>query len=254
MKRIKELKKKKKGILAVMAIMALVFASVYSKTISRVGFEYMDTILVPAQENGGTVYSGKIRGQQAQFTVSKDKTVVFRHGDNSYGPYTAKKDPAAIPQDSEMVSSMTGVELRQGETILFRGGVLKTEDIYWLYNEDGTPSNLGFSYVSSDGTKRDANGNEIDPMEPSVSTILELMGRPRLTHQGDRLAWFLAVFLCLINAISILFADELFRWNLAFQIRNADQAEPSDWEITGRYHAWTAIPVMALVVFLMGLR
>ena len=153
-----------------------------------------------------------------------------------------------------MVSSMTGVELRQGEAILFRGGVLKTEDIYWLYNEDGTPSNLEFSYVSSDGTKRDANGNEIDPMEPSVSTILELMGHPRLTHQGDWLAWFLAVFLCLINAISILFADELFRWNLAFQIRNADQAEPSDWEITGRYLAWTAIPVMALVVFLMGLR
>ena len=91
-------------------------------------------------------------------------------------------------------------------------------------------------------------------MEPSVSTILELMGHPRLTHQGDWLAWFLAVFLCLINAISILFADELFRWNLAFQIRNADQAEPSDWEITGRYLAWTAIPVMALVVFLMGLR
>ena len=75
MKRIKELNLYQKSILAVMAIMALVFASVYSKTISRVGFEYMDTILVPAQENGGTVYSGKIRGQQAQFTVSKDKTI-----------------------------------------------------------------------------------------------------------------------------------------------------------------------------------
>ena len=71
MKRIKELNLYPKGILAVMAIMALVFASVYSKTISRVGFEYMDTILVPAQENGGTVYSGKIRGQQAQFTVTR---------------------------------------------------------------------------------------------------------------------------------------------------------------------------------------
>ena len=37
MKRIKELDLYQKGILAVMAIMALVFASVYSKTISRVG-------------------------------------------------------------------------------------------------------------------------------------------------------------------------------------------------------------------------
>ena len=162
MKRIKELDLYQKSILAVMAIMALVFASVYSKTISRVGFEYMDTILVPAQENGGTVYSGKIRGQQAQFTVSKDKTVVFRHGDNSYGPYTAKKDPAAIPQDSEMVSSMTGVELRQGETILFRGGVLKTEDIGCTM-KTGPPVTLDFPMSPVTGPKETPTGMRSTP-------------------------------------------------------------------------------------------
>ena len=46
---------------------------------------------------------------------------------------------------------------------------------------------------------------------------------------------FVAVFICVLNAVSILFADELFRWNLAFQIRNVDHAEPSDLEIAGRY-------------------
>jgi len=254
MERIKSLNRYQKGVLIFMLAMALVFAAVYSVTVSRVGFAYKDTILVPSRENGGTVYSGKIKGQQACFTVSEDKTVVFQHGDKTYGPYTAKEDPTAIPKDDEMAGYMTGVELRQGEDILFRGGVQDVGDSYWLFNEDGTPSSFGFSYTTGDGIERDENGNIIDPAEPSALTILELMDGPELTHKGEWFAWFGAVFICILNAGLILFADELFRWNLAFQIRNADYAEPSDWEIAGRYIGWTALTIMALVIFIAGLR
>ena len=57
-----------------------------------------------------------------------------------------------------------------------------------------------------------------------------------------------------ITALTVLFADELFRGHLSFRIRNADRAEPSDWEIAGRYLSWTALPLLALVVFILGLR
>ncbi|MGM9589905.1 MAG: hypothetical protein ACI3V0_07005 [Faecousia sp.] len=254
MEKIKSLNRYQKGILVFLIAMALVFAVVYSMTISQVGFEYKGTILVPSQENGCTVYSGKIRGQQAHFTVSEDKTVVFQHGEKTYGPYSAKEDPTAIPKDEEMAEYMTGVELRQGEDILFRGGVWDTGDSYWLYNADGTFANFGLSYVTSDGIERDQNGNVIDPVEPSASTILELMNGPDLTHKGEWFAWFGAVFICGLNALSILFADALFRWNLAFQIRNVDHAEPSDWEIAGRYIGWTVLSITALVLFIMGLQ
>ena len=237
-----------------MITMALVFAVVYPMTISRVGFEYKDTILVPSQEKGGTVYSGKIQGQQVHFMVSEDKTIVFQCGDKTYGPYTAKKDPTAIPKDEEIREYMTGVELRQGEDILFRGGILEIGDSYWLYNEDGTIDNFGLSYVTGDGMERDENGNVIDPIEPSASIILELMNDPELTHKGEWFAWFGAVFICVLNALSILFADELVRWNLAFQIRNVDNAEPSDWEIAGRYIGWTVLAITALVLFIVGLQ
>ena len=254
MEKFKSLNRYQKGVLIFLIAMALVFAAVYPMTISKVGFEYKDTILVPSLENGSTAYSGKIQGQQARFTVSEDKTVVFQHGNKTYGPYTAKEDPTAIPKDEEMAEYMTGVELRQGEDILFRGGVLETGDSYWLYNEDGTLDNFGFSYVTSDGIERDENGNEIDPLEPSASTILELMNDPKLTHKGEWFAWFGALFICVLNAISILFADELFRWNLAFRIRNVDHAEPSDWEIAGRYIGWTVLSIMALALFIIGLQ
>ena len=67
-------------------------------------------------------------------------------------------------------------------------------------------------------------------------------------------AWFGAAFICLINAISMLFADELFRWHLSFRVWNADHLEPSDWELAGRYISWTVLCVMALVLFIVGLQ
>ncbi len=253
MEKIKSLNHYQKGVLIFMIVMAIIFLAVYSVTISRVGFEYHNTILVPSLENGSTVYSGKIKGQPARFTVSEDKTVVFRHGDKTYGPYTAKEDPTAIPKDEDMSEYMIGVELLQGDSILFRGGVLKVTDGYWLYNEDGTLYNFGITYVTSDGIERDENGNAIDPVEPSASTILDLMNDPQLTHKGEWLAWFGGAFICVLNALLILFADELFRWNLRFQIRNGDDAEPSDWEIAGRYMSWTFLAIMAMILFMTGL-
>lgn len=255
MGKIKSLNTYQKGILLLMTAMALIFAVIYSRTISRVGYRYNDAILVPTQENGNTVYSGKIQGQQTCFTISNDKTVIFQYGDKIYGPYTVKEDAAAIPKDNELSESMTGIEVREGNDILFRGGVMDFGDFYWLYSEDGTSDSIvAFSYVTSDGVERDENGNPIDRMKPSASTIYELTNNPELVHKGDGLAWFGAVLICILNAVSILFADELFHFNLSFQIRNSEQAEPSDWEIIGRYIGWTVITIIALVLFATGLQ
>ena len=254
MEKIKSLNGYQKGILIFMIVMALIFAVIYPKTISRVGYRYNDAILVPTQENGKTIYTGKIHGEQAEFIVSNDNTVVFNYGDKSYGQYTLKENPTAIPKDRELKEQMIGIEICNGDKILFRGGVLDFGDSYWLYNEDGTLDNFGFFYVTGDGIERDENGNVIDRMEPTASAIYELLNEPELTHKGESFVWYGAVFICILNALTILFADELFRWNLAFQIRNVEKAEPSEWEIAGRYIGWTVMTIMALVIFVMGLQ
>lgn len=254
MERIKCLGRYQKGLLLIMVAMIIVFTMLYPITIARVGFAYKDAILVPNYENNSTVYSGKIQGKQANFTVYEDKTVLFQYDDKTYGPYTAKEDATAIPNDSELRDNMIGIELRKGEEILFRGGVLDHGDYLWLYNEDGSIDNLDIIVTTNYGTVMDEYGNVIDPMEPSASTILDLMWGPELTHKGEWFAWFGAVFICALNAVIILFADELFRWNLRFQIRNVDHAEPSDWEIAGRYISWTVLTITALVIFITGLQ
>ena len=254
MERFRQLGRYQKILLLLMAVMILVFTIVYPLVTARVGFLYEDAILVPTEEDGRTVYSGRIRGIAALFTVSADKTVIFQYGGTVYGPYTAREDPTAVPKDDSLSGQMTGIEVRCGDEIVFRGGVVKSGDWRMLYNEDGSFETLRITATMSDGTVVDENGNRIDPMEPSVSTILDLMDGPALTHKGAWIGWFGGMLICAFAVISILFADELFRWNASFLVRNADKAEPSDWEITSRYITWTALPVMALVVFILGLK
>ena len=50
-----------------------------------------------------------------------------------------------------------------------------------------------------------------------------------------------------------MFADELFRFNLAFRIRDAGRAEPSEWEIAGRYISWAVLPVVLALAALVPL-
>ncbi len=244
MERIKRLDVYQKGVLLFMCVMVLGFTGMYLPRILRVGFAYQDTILVPHQENGSMVYEGELQGEPVRFTVSEDRTVVFQYGSRRYGPYTAKEDPAAIPKDEELAERMTGVEICRGSEILFRGGVLAVEDLYMLYREDGSLENIPLLDIDENG---------IAPVEPTAETILKLLHGPELTHRGNGLLWFGAVLLCALNALSILFEEELFRWNLQFVIQDVSHAEPADWEILSRRIGWTIAAAGALIIFLAGM-
>ena len=254
MQRIKNLNGYQKGLLLLMLAMALVFAAVYHGTVSHVGILYQDTIFVPEEEGGVTVYSGKIRGERAQITVSEDRSVVFSCGEKTYGSYTVREDPTALPELEIGRDSMTGVEIRDGEKLLFRGGFWKSGEDYWLCNEDGSMDFTQIVYATDDGILRDADGNAVDPLEPSLSDILRLVYGAELTHKGSWLAWLGAVFISILTAVSILYADELFRFDLSFQIQNAEAAEPSEWEMMKRYISWTVFAIAALVIYFLGLQ
>ena len=73
-------------------------------------------------------------------------------------------------------------------------------------------------------------------------------------HRKEQFKFSINSALNLFTAIYILFADEMFRWDLAFRIRNVEQAEPSECEIAGRYIAWVVLPIIALFLFVMGLQ
>lgn len=257
MERIKRLNRYQQGILLLLLVMAPVFAVIYSVFSSRIGFLYDDKILIPSNQNGNTVYAGTIDGENCSFTVTPEKDVVFRYGENVYGPYTAREDPTAIPKDDPFGGNMTGVEVMDDGEIIFRGGVFclgGSDSISMLINEDGTYAGYAVTATLSDGTMVDMDGNVVDPIEPSVSTILDLMHGPELTNQIDWIGFFTGLFVSVVTALSILFADEAFRWSLSFRIQNADRAEPSDWWIASRNFSWAALVIMVFILYNLGLK
>ena len=123
MKTFRELDVYPRILLIVMLVMLMVFSVAYPLTVSRMGFQYRGEILVPQVQENQTVYSGRVNGQKASFTVTSDGTITCQMGDKAYGPYTFWEDPAALPSNVGTGVQARGVELYEGKKLLFRGGV-----------------------------------------------------------------------------------------------------------------------------------
>lgn len=256
MNRIKNLNQYQQFILLLLILMALIFTVTYTVISSRVGFLYKNTIFVPTERGTDTVYIGTIQGVDCCFTVTPERSVTFRYGKIVYGPYTAAEDPTAVPDESSD-PNMTGVELKDRDKIIFRGGVLFRGDsnsISMLVNEDGTSASL-------DPTPSRGYGAVVDLMKPPVSTILELMYGPELTHKGEWFGLLLGMILSIHVAVSILYGEEILRRKQIVQHESGDivrmhgrftllvWAPPPDMEIYYRCFGWTIEIFMILFLY-----
>ena len=253
MERIRELGRYQKGILLLLIVAFVLFTAVYSVLSSQVGIVYRDAFLQKSTEGESTLYSGKIKGKVAIFTVEEDKTVTYRYGNKTYGPYTARKDITAIPEDTNR-EGMIGVEIREGEEVFFRGGVWmigNNDPRMMIYDENGMFYD-GITF-SSDGVMYDENGQVVDQNMPTVYTILQMMSQQELVKRVNWGAWGVGVFVSIVCALIILFAEELFRFSMAFRVDNVDGIYPSAGELVGRYISMTCLAAMALYVYFSGL-
>lgn len=251
MDRIRSLDRFQKIILTALVVMAVVFAGIYGITASRVGFAYRDTILVPRQVDGATLYEGRLGDSDCTFTVTAD-TVTLVCG-KTYGPYTLREDPTAVPADDPMAPQMTGIEILEGSRRFFRGSVMPFADSFMLCDADGAPF-FTATVTMSDGTQVDMNGSTVNPYKPTPHTIVELLHGPELTHKGYWPVLVMGIFVSLVMAVDILFCDELFRFRLSFRVQDTCNAEPSDWELMRRKIGWSLCPIIIFFLYLYGLQ
>lgn len=247
MKRFQALSTLQKGILLAIGAMALVFCVLYPVTLSRVGFAFRGAILTPARTDAGTVYSGKVGGERVSFTVTADGAATYQADGAVYGPYTVREDTSAIPAEFLLYDMpSTGVELRLGDAVIFRGCLRNNGEYRMLYDENGDLDDLSLFFSDSEQTPA--------AEEPTAFEVLSLLVDLQPEHKGQWSLGALGLVVCAMTAVSILYADELFRWGLSFRVRDPEGAEPSDWELASRYFTWIALPMLALAMFIMGLR
>ena len=258
MERFRKLSYFQKLLLIVLAVMVLGFGVLYVTVVRREGYVFEDGLLLRSEENGDTLWSGAAGGRNTVFTVHPDKTVEYRRGDSVYALYAVREDPTAVPKDHELSTSMTGIEVYRGETRIFRGGLLyqySVKDHISLYHEDGSPE-FGQIRVSTQNGSVTLNqeGEVTDHEGPDAYVIVQLVFGPPLSHYGNGSFWLWGTVICILTAVQIVFWEDMFRWNLKRSFRNAEDVEPSDLLITTRSLSWCVMTVLALFVFIFGLR
>ena len=251
----KSLSRLPRVLLVLQAAMLVIFTILYPLVSSREGIFYRGALLVRSEGAGSTRYAGRLEGRRAVFTVSPAGEVTFQLGEAAYGPYTVALDPSAVPQGHELADMLTGVEIREGDEVFFRGGWYHHGGLSQLVWEDGRYLDIFGVTVSVGGggyrTLSEEQGT--DPGAPTAASLLEVALDPELTHRGDWVFYFLGLLCSAMAASSIWFADALFRWNLRFQIRDPERAEPSDWELFSRKACWCILTGLALMSYLLGL-
>lgn len=215
---------------------------------------YQDEYLRCRTNGEVTTYSGRIDGQKAVFTVSPGPVVEYRRGDTLYGPYTILFDSTAVSDSSVFAGKLIGVEVWEKDTLLFRGGYLPGSTVFPLFDENGENYIPGLDDPDS-FIRVEVAGSEKTAADytPGVTAILRVALEPDVVRRGSFGIFLLGVLVCVLCAVSILYADALFRFQLSFRIQDPEDAEPSGWELFSRWIGWIAITIAALVIFIIGL-
>ena len=239
-------------LLILMLVEIAAFGIAMAVTVDRMGLEYDGGLLYPRTEGDVTWYEGRVDGVDAAFSVTPDGTVEYRWGEYVYGPYQVVEDPTALPED---FLSGQGVEIRQGEEVLFRG--YRFSDM--LFDENGDPFWAIRAYGhASDGTIMVEGGQTISQEEyhaPGFSTLVQVVLEPELTHKGDVGLYLAVTFLALLNIVQILFPEALFKLSLLGRIRSVDidDAEPSSFYIAMEHIEWVVLAGACLIFYAMAL-
>lgn len=238
-------------LLAILAAMILGFGIANSIAVSREGLAYRDTLLYLTREGEVRRYAGRVDGRRAEFAVTPDGTVEYRWGEEVYGPYQVAEDSSAAPKPGT-----TGLEIRQGGEVLFRGG-FTGGDWPMLYGEGGDPFNiLEITCGTSSGTIY-KDGKALTPRdlhEPGLTTVANLvLGEPELTHRGDFGLYLLVTLLPVMDILGICFWKKLFYHNMSLTVRDPDSAEPSDYYLSVQRVGWIVLAVGSAVCYWMAL-
>lgn len=234
-------------LLLLLALMALGFAVVYFIAFDKQGIELANAFLVQAEENGATLYSGQVREKETVFTVTQTGAVTLRVGDNTFGPYTVEEDDAVSFADQP---GDRGIVLYDKGEQIFRGVYRASGGYFTLLDAPGR----GWGRVPFFAASTESNYGDPD-WEPPFDLIVRMaLGDAPVGLPSVRQVYILGLVISVLAAISMLWAERLFRFRTRFRIKDTDKAEPSAWYLWSRAFLWGLMTLMALFCYTSGLK
>ena len=107
---------------------------------------------------------------------------------------------------------------------------------------------LCLSFAACAAKDAPAGPEEPDPA-PSPGDILSFANGPKIHRRGNGLFLLLGLFSNAVCALSLLFEDQLFRWQLSFRVADPGSAEPSEWEMFNRWAGWITLTAVAFLAY-----
>lgn len=234
-------------VLLIQPILFLLFLILFFTYGRQSVLPWLDGTLRCKQRGEDLVYTGRVEGGHlVQFTVTPGPTVEFRLEGELQGTYTIAEDPSAIPAEPAEMNpygweGYTGVEIQKDGRVWFRGAY-NPDTPFGLFDEDGTSLFISIRAFTSTSVP-----------DPEPGDILSIAYNPAASPRGEGALLLLGLFVSVACALSLFFEDQLFRWNLSFQIQDPDSAEPSEWELFGRWVGWIALTGLELFCYLAGI-
>lgn len=231
-------------VLLIQPAMSILCSIVYLIVFQQRVVPYGDGFLRCEQQGDTAVYSGRQDGRSIQYSVPSGRLVEFWLDGALEGAYTIEEDPTALPdQEPDIGYSLdryTGVEIQRDGRVWFRGAYSSPDSLFWLLDEEGN--------VQSVSPAPFPVQSKPDPA-PSPGDILSFANGPKIHRRGNGLFLLLGLFSNAVCALSLLFEDQLFRWQLSFRVADPGSAEPSEWEMFNRWAGWIVLTAVALLVY-----
>lgn len=199
------------------------------------------------REGETLTYRGKWAKFKTEVTVSPEGALTFRVDGVEYGPYQVRFDPEAAEIKGDWEGPVDGgVVVSQGERELYRGAYYATGlQIHpVMLCAAGEPGNV--SQVAE-------VGDNYQKVYLSVDNLVYFALGEGLTHRGMWYGYAAGTFFAVMGIVSLLFADRRFRWSLSWYIRDAEKAEPTDYQLTMRSILGGFLFFSALFLYWMGL-
>lgn len=203
-----ELDRFQKIILAVLAGMLAFFSLLMIVFHTHSGVEFREGILRAGEQNGQTVYSGKVKSTPVTVTVSHPtnfRTVVdFTIGTEIHDVCEVEYPTERI--QTERGETVNGIRVTKNGGVLFEGGYDPEDEFGW-YGADG-------EWIIQAGGQAVIFGVGPDPWsgyETTTEQIVRFAFGPQSASRGHPGYFAMAVFLTLLLAADVVFHKELFR-------------------------------------------